>query len=138
MSGAAAAAVGVGVEWPSGCGYRLPGWGAAAAPFDPLKSGVERVKMPPAELGRDRAAAAAYFSPGLYLGREPLPASTPLRESSETQDKRGPGESADVGQTWGRQRLRTGVSAGSRKTETISVSTGSQGNGSNFCQCNAT
>ena len=91
-----AASVGVGVDWPSGCGYRLPSWGAAAAaPFEPLKAGVDRVKMPAAELGRDRTAA--YFSPGLYLGREPLPAAATQREAAGSQDKRLPGEAGRGG-----------------------------------------
>ncbi|KAF0308406.1 hypothetical protein FJT64_020359 [Amphibalanus amphitrite] len=74
------------VEWPAGCGYRLPSWGAAAAPFDPIKGGVERVKVPAAELGRDRAAA--YFSPGLYLSRDPLQPSGPPQRDAADQDKR--------------------------------------------------
>ncbi|XP_037084755.1 uncharacterized protein LOC119105393 [Pollicipes pollicipes] len=68
------------VEWPAGCGYRLPSWGAGA-PFDPLKSSVDRVKMAPPELGRERS----YFSPGLYLGRDSLAACP--RDMSE-QEKR--------------------------------------------------
>ncbi|XP_043197521.1 uncharacterized protein LOC122367999 [Amphibalanus amphitrite] len=74
------------VEWPAGCGYRLPSWGAAAAPFDTIKGGVERVKVPAAELGRDRAAA--YFSPGLYLSRDPLQPSGPPQRDAADQDKR--------------------------------------------------
>ena len=85
LAAVSGSAGGVGVEWPAGCGYRLPSWGAAASPFDPLKSSsVERVKVPPTEMGRDRA----YFSPGLYLGREPLPAPAAQREAAESHDKR--------------------------------------------------
>lgn len=84
------------VEWPPGCGYRLPGWGSAPT-LDTLKSPV---KMSPPDLSRDRG----YFNAGLYLGREALAA--PGQRELDTQ-KRMPGQSA-------RSRFRAQLMGGSK------------------------